>query len=231
MEASSKDNPPLRRLGTEMVHDFLPQAKPFTKALMLRASQRGKAIPEEQKKPLKTISYPEKNTKFEDFVASSAVATSVGVAQLAAQGIGINPNFLPGSKIPKEASILVAFSLCILKIINQFVLGEGVKIDLKLAVIDTAKMHYMFHNNQEASERAFEGVTFFQEVQASNSKDIGAWREGMSKLVSMYVLQWTSEHLELKNLNCIPLFGKCLKMLIGFGFHGVVTTKEKEKLT
>ena len=100
---------------------------------------------------------------------------------------------------------------------RRFLLGDEVAINFKLAAIDTAKMHYMFHDNQEASERGFEGLKIFQEIQADNSKAVGDWRDGMSKLVSMYVLQWTSNSAEFKKLDCISLFGKCLKILINGG--------------
>jgi hypothetical protein len=219
----SKDKQQPRRPRMEMVQDYLSQAKPFTKALILRASQRGDEDYEDLKKMVGKVNYQEDDMTFYDFVASSAVATSVGVAKLAAKAIGIEPNFLPGSEIRKEAPVVVAFSVCLLHLINEFLLGDGVAINLKLAAIDTAKMHYMFHENQDASERAFEGVKLFQEIQANNSKAVNDWRDGMSKLVSMYVLQWTSENVEFKKLDCIPLFGKCLMLLINVGLHGVST--------
>jgi hypothetical protein len=195
------------------VQDYLPLAKPFTKALVLRASQRGDEAYDDLEKSLGKINYQEDDTTFEDFVASATVATSIGVTKLAAQTIGLEAGYLPGSKIPKEAPIVVAFSLSILHLINEFLLGDEVTINLKPAVIDTAKMHYMLHDNQEASERAFEGVKLFQEIQGNNSKSVKDWWEGMSKLVSLYVLQWTSDNADLKKLDCIHLFGKCLKML------------------
>lgn len=196
-----------------MMKDYLLQAKPFTKALMLRASQRGDEADEGLKKTLEKLSRQEDDTAFDDFVASTAVATSIGVTKLAAQTIGLEANYRPGSEIPKEAPIVVAFSLCILNLINEFLLGDGITINLKLAAIDAAKMHFVFHDNQEASERAFEGVKQLQGIQANSSKAVNDWRDGMSKLVSLYVLQWTSDNAELKKLDCIHLFGKCLKML------------------
>jgi hypothetical protein len=201
----------------EMMKNYLLQAKPFTKALMLRALQPWDAADEDPKKTLDGLSRQEDDTPFEEFVASTAVATSIGVTKLAAHTIGLNTNYQPGSEIPKEAPIVVAFSLCILNLINEFLLGDGVTINLKEAVIDAAKLHYMFHNNQVASELAFEGVKLFQWIQKNSSKAVSDWREGMSKLVSMYVLQWTSESADLKKLDCINLFAKCLKMLINIG--------------
>lgn len=180
---------------------------------MLRASQRSDEAYDNLEITRGKMNYQEDDTTFEDFVASATVATSIGVTKLAAQAIGLEANYLPGSELPKEAPIVVAFSLSILHLINEFLIGDEVTINLKPAVIDTAKMHYMFHDNQEASERAFEGVKLFQEIQGNNSKSVKDWREGMSKLVSLYVLQWTSDNAELKKLDCIHLFGKCLKML------------------
>jgi hypothetical protein len=228
MDLSSKTNPAPDRFRMELAKDFLAQAKPFTKALMLRATQLRDQGYKDLKEPEQKPDYLGNDTKFEDIVASSAIATSVGLAQLAAKRIGLEPNFLPGSEIPKEAPTVVAFSLCILHVINEFLAGDGVTINLKLALIDTARMHYLFYGNQEASERAFEGLKLFKEIQSNDSKDICAWREGMSKLVSIYVLQWISENLDLKKLDCISLFGKCLKLLLNVGLHGIAQIRDSQ---
>jgi len=213
MTEFSEDKPAPRRPRMEMAEGCLPKAKPFTKALMLRASLRGDEPYNDLEKTLGKISNQEEETTFEDFVASAAVATSIGVTKLAAQSIDLAADYRPGSEIPEEAPVVVAFSLSILHLINEFLSGDEVTIDLKLAVIDTAKMHYLFHDNQEASERAFEGVKLFQEIQGNHSKAVKDWWQGMSKLVSLYVLQWTSDNAELKKLDCIHLFGKCLELL------------------
>jgi hypothetical protein len=206
-----------------------PQAKPFTKALLLRASQRGNDTYADLKMMEEKVNNQEEGTTFEDFVASSAVAASVGVAQLAAKAIGIEISYMPGSQIPKEAPFVVAFSVCLLHFINEFLLADGVTINLKLASIDTAKLHYMVRDNQEASERAFEGIKVFKEIQANNSKVVNDWRQGMSRLVSMYVLQWISDNADFKKLDCISLFGKCLKMLINFGQNGLTMISDVQR--
>jgi hypothetical protein len=213
----------------EMVKDYLPQAKPFTKALILRASQRGDEAYDDLKKIAGKVKYKDDDLTFEDFVASSALTTSHEIAKMAGKCIGVKTNYMPGFDIPKEAPYIVGFSVCILHLINEFLSGDEVTINLDFATIDTAKLHYMFHDNQEASERALEGVKIFEEIQAKNSKDVCDWRNGMSKLVSMYVLQWTSDNAEFKKLDCIPLFGKCLKIFINFGLNGVATAKDIQK--
>ena len=219
----SKDKPPTRHPRIEMVQDYLVQAKPFTKALMLRASQYCDESYDELKKMVRKVNYREDDKTFEDFVASSAIIISQEITKQAAKSIGVNTNYMPGLDIPKEDSFIVGFSVCILYLINEFLVGDEVTINLKFAILDTAKLHYMLHDNQEASERAFEGIKVFQEIQADNSKAISDWRDGMSKLVSIYVLQWNSNNAEFTKLDCIPLFGKCLKMLINFGLHQAAT--------
>lgn len=74
----------------------MPRAKPFTKALMLRASQRGDEAYDDLKKMVGRVKYQEDDTTFEDFVASAAVSTSVGVAQLATNTIGVKAHVMPG---------------------------------------------------------------------------------------------------------------------------------------
>lgn len=225
----SKDKPPPRRPRMEMVQDYLPQAKPFTKALMLRASHYCDESYDELKKMIRKVNYREDDKTFEDFVASSALIISQEITKQAAKSIGVKTNYMPGLDIPKEAPFIVGFSVCILYLINEFLVGDEVTINLKFAILDTAKLHYMLHDNQEASERAFEGIKIFQVIQADNSKAIGDWRDGMSKLVSMYVLQWTSNNAEFKKLDCIPLFGKCLKMLINFQLQGIATSGSNQQ--
>ena len=211
----------------EMVQDYLPQAKPFTKALMLRASQYGDESYDELKKMVRKVNYEDDDKTFEDFVASSALTISKEITNQAAKSIGVKTNYMPDFDIPREAPYIVGFSVCILHLINEFLLGDEVTINLKFATIDTAKLHFMFHDNQEASERALEGVKIFEEVQANRSKAVNDWRDGLSKLISVYVLQWTSDNDEFKKFECIPLFGKHLQILINVGLHGVAMTDNR----
>jgi hypothetical protein len=223
----SKNKKPPRRPRMEMVQDYLPQAKPFTKALILRASQYSDESYDELKKMAGKVNYEDNDKTFEDFVASSALTISNKITSQAAKSIGIETNYIPGFDIPKEAPYIVGFSVCILHLINEFLLGDEVTINLKFATIDTAKLHFMLHDNQEASEQALKGIKIFEEVQANRSKAVNDWRDGLSKLISIYVLQWTSDNDEFKKLECISLFGKHLQILINVGLYGVATADKK----
>jgi hypothetical protein len=88
MGCFSKDKPPPRRPRMEVVREYLPRAKPFTKALILRASQRSDEAYEDLKNKVGKGKYQEDDMTFEDFVASSAVATSVSVTKLASKAYG-----------------------------------------------------------------------------------------------------------------------------------------------
>jgi len=169
------------------------------------------------------VNYEDDDKTFEDFVASCAITTSHEITRLAAKRIGVETNYMPGFDIAKEAPYIVGFSVCIVYLINEFLVGDDVTIDLKGTIIDVAKLHYMLLDNHEASELALKGIEVFQDVQANKSKTVNDWRDGLSKLISIYVLQWTSENTEFKKLECIPLFGKHLTILINVGLHGSAT--------
>ena len=223
----SKDKLPPRRSRMEMVQDYLPQAKPFTGALMLRASQRGDEAYDDLKKMVGKVKYQEDDHTFEDFVASTAVSTALEISRLGAKNIGVKTNYMPGFEIPREAPYVVAFSACALHLLNQYLTTDDVKIDFSNAIIDVSKLHYMFHENQEASEMALEGIKIYEHIRDyKSSKDIKTWRDALSEMAYMYVIQWTSDNVDFKRVDYVPLFGKALKMLINAGLHGVMTAQD-----
>ena len=122
---------------------------------------------------------------------------------------------MPGCDVPPEAPYVVAFSACVLHLLNQYLTTDDVKIDFHNAIVDVCKLHYMFHENQEASERALEGVRIYERIRDDkSSQGIQAWRNALSGLAYMYVLQCTSEKAEVKNYDYAPSLGKALKMII-----------------
>jgi hypothetical protein len=200
----------------EMVQDYLSRAKPFTKALMLRASQHGDDAYEDLKKMVGRVNYQEDDHTFDDFVGSGAVSTSLEISRLAAKSIGKKDVYLPGFDVPPEAPFVVGFSACVLDLMNKYLIADEVKIDFHNAIIDVCKLHYMFHENLEASERSLEGLRVYERIRDDRSSPgINSWRDAMSELVYMYVMQWTSENEQFKNYNYSKNFGKALQMLIG----------------
>jgi hypothetical protein len=226
----TKSNKSSHRPRMEMVQDYLPQAKPFTKALMLRASQRGDEAYDDMKKMLGKVSYKEDDFTFEDFVTSCAVSTSLDITRSAAKSINVKSTFMPGFDLPKEASYVVGFSICVLSLIDEYLLGDEVAIDLEGSIIETARLsyqpYYMLNKNKEAAKLALEGIKVYDVIKVGNGKVETALKDGLSKVISNYVLQWTSDKEEFKKFDCTPFFGKYLRILINVGMHGVATDEE-----
>jgi hypothetical protein len=221
----TKSNKSSHRPRMEMVKDYLPQAKPFTRALMLRTSQRSDEAYDELKKMLGKVSYKDDDLTFENFVASCAVCTSHEITRLAANSINVKSIFIPGFDLPKESSYVVGFSICVLSLIDEYLLGDKVAIDLEGSIIETARLnyqpYYMLNKNQEAAKLALEGIKVFDVIKGGNGKVETALKDGLSKVISNYVLQWTSDNEDFKKIDCTPFFGKYLRILINVGLHGV----------
>jgi len=226
----SKDKPPLRRPHMERVQDHLPQAKPFTKALMLRASQHVDEAYDDLKKMIGKVNSDDTEQTFEEFVTSCASCVAQEITSKAAKSINVSNAFYPGFELPKEARYVSGFSLYVLFLISEYLTGDDVKIDIWKTVIEAARTDYQFFYRldqiEEGAKLAKDAVTVFEEVQAGKGQSITAWKDGLSKAISMYVLQWTSDNAEFKKFDCVPFFGKSLKILINVGLHGLPTTED-----
>jgi len=61
----------------------------------------------------------------------------------------------------------------------------------------------MLDETEEAAKFAKDAIRVFEDTQDGEGKAVAAWRDGLSKIISMYILQWTSDNAEFKKFDCV----------------------------
>lgn len=188
--------------------------KPFTKALLLRGSEYQDDAKSQYRELGGRRPFTEDNT-IEEFAASCAVTVAYHITTRSMESIARGLVFMPYEPPPKEAPMVVAFSLSILVGIYGQLEAEGIKIDFREATMDTANLFYLCHPDHERAQYAMEGIKVFQALAEQTDRDnVKKWHDNLMELIPIYVLQWTTENAELKKLDHIPLFGSMLSTLL-----------------
>lgn len=187
--------------------------KPFTRALILRAS----SYVDETVRELKSMGgvRPIQDEKtLEAFAASCASTIAYHVAVEAARSQGRNAAFLPYEPVASYAPMVVAFSLFVLAGIEGHLKAEGVLIAFPEVAASTANLFFLSHPDDERVHNTKRGIAAFQSVAKADVPNVRSWHDNLMKVVPMYVLQWETENPELKKLEFGPLFGGMLAGLI-----------------
>jgi hypothetical protein len=187
--------------------------KPFTRALVLRAS----SYIDETLRDLKSVGgiRPIQHEKtLEAFAASCASTIAYHVAVEAAGSQGRNASFLPFEPVPSHAPMVVAFSLFVLAGIEGHLKAEGVVIGFPEVAASTANLFFLSHPDDERVHNAKRGIAAFQSVAKVDVANVRSWQDNLMKVVPMYVLQWETQNRELKKIEFGPLFGNMIAGLI-----------------
>lgn len=214
----------LQRLKSLLTHDqptsriegakrFDLAAKPFTRALVLRAAEhQDEAIRDVREMGgLRTI--PDEPS-CDAFTASSASTIAYHITTEAAKSLGQNVAFLPSEPVPKEAPLVVAFALLVLAGVHGQLKSEGLQLPFAEIAAETANLFFLAHPDEERIENANRGIAAFRSFAQSDAANVRSWHDSLMKLVPMYISQWTTDNPELKKLDCIPLFGSMLQSLL-----------------
>jgi hypothetical protein len=71
----------------------------------------------------------------------------------------------------------------------------------------------MFHSDEERANHALDAIKVFQEIAKSSLDNVIQWRESLTKLISIFILQWTSKNRQFREIECVSLFGSMLSGL------------------
>jgi hypothetical protein len=189
--------------------------KPFTKALLLRASRYQDETPQSLLNGMLWPIINLKRTTFEEFTASCAITIACHITTEAIKNIGREAVFR--NPVPSYAPMVVAYSLCLLAGIKFELQAEGIEVGWRdMAIITTGVFFFMGHTEEERVKNVTEGIKMFQFVAPAttihnNWKD---WRDSLMQLIPIYVLQWTTEKQDLKQRDFVPLFGSMLSSLL-----------------
>jgi hypothetical protein len=188
--------------------------KPFAKALLFRASHYQDTAKEVYAALGGRRPFTEDPT-LEEFAASCAVTIAHYITTRSMESIGRELCFMPYNPPPKDAPMVVAFSLMILAGIYGQLEADGIKIDFREATMDTANLFYLFRPDNERAQYAIEGIQMFQALAEQTDRDnIRKWNASLMELIPVYVLQWTTDNDELKKFDHISLFGSMLSGLL-----------------
>ena len=94
----------------------------------------------------------EQDRSLNEFVASSAISIAHQLTFEAMEDLGRESEFLPNMSTPKDAPLVVAYSLFILAGIQGNLESEGIYLEFKEIAVDTASLFYLYHPEKEKSE-------------------------------------------------------------------------------
>lgn len=196
----------------ERVAAFDLEDKPITKALLLRAADyQDEAI--RLARQLGNSQPIAQETSLGDLAAgcASSIANKVTIEALVALG---RPVFFPHEPLPKYAPMVVAFGLFVAVSICSHLKAERIELELEKVASRTAGLFFVNHPDDERIEHAKRGIAAFQTIAESDASNVQEWQETLSKLVPMYLLQWTMSKDELKKIDFIKPFASQLASLL-----------------
>jgi hypothetical protein len=199
---------------SKKVEDFDFSNKPFTKALCLRATEYHEETINDLKNMVGRVRPIKESNTIDELAASCAITISMHIAHEAAKNIALSAAFLPYQQTPKQAPLIIAFSLFLLSGIEGPLKAEGIILDSRELTADLATLFFMFHSDEERAKNALNGIETFQYIVKSDDEKVKEWHEDLIKLLDIYVLQWTSDKKEMKEIDCVPLFGGLLSGLL-----------------
>jgi len=199
---------------SEQADSYNLDDKPFTRALFLRASKyQDEATGDLKEMSGRTKPVAEPQT-LEEFAASCAATIAYHVTTQARKRIGHKATFLPYDPVPNYAQMVVAFSLFVLIGIQGQLKAEGIELDFSKLAARTGNLFFLFHPDEDKLKHINEGIEAFRAVAQSDAGNVKDWHDNLMQLIPIYVLQWTTDDQEFKDLDCIHLFGSMLSSLL-----------------
>jgi len=198
---------------TERAKTFELDGKPFTRALVLRASTSLDGTLQELKNAGIDRPILEEKT-LEAFAASCASTVAFQITVDATKHQGRDAAFFPYEPVPAHAPAVVAFSLFILAGLQGQLKAEGVQVAFPELAASTANLFFLSHPDNERALQVKRGFAVFQSIAKADAENVRSWHDNLMKLIPMYVLQWTTENTELRKVDFMPLFGGMLTGLL-----------------
>jgi hypothetical protein len=197
---------------TEQAKTYDLTGKPFTQALLSRASQyqdeaRSAYRDREGIKP------PAGNETLEQFAASCALTIVYYITVRSMKGIGRSP-LMPSGPVPVDAPVFVAFGLSVLSGVYCRLAAEGIKLDFRDMTAQTLRIFFLLHRETERAKTAVDGLKTFQTLTAGDRNSVKKWQHNLLQLIPLFMMQWTTDNAKLKKIDFIPLFGSMLLSLL-----------------
>jgi hypothetical protein len=207
-----------RKSRVDQAQSYNLDDKPFAKALVLRATtyqDEAKRDLRAMHGKLKPIAEPK---TLQEMIASCAVTIVHHITHEAMKNIGRDPTFcdtlLLNNPMPKDAPLVVAFSLFVLTGLHYQLQAEGIELEFHDLAVETACLFFMFHSDEDRVKYVMQGIQAFHTVAQSGAQNVRDWHDNLMQLIPIYVMQWTTKDEKFKKVECIPLFGGLLTSLL-----------------
>ena len=188
--------------------------KPFTQALLLEAAEAVDRAKLDIGARTGAIPQPSRKGSLKDFARSCATVTALEITSGALVSIGREPAFYPGQPVPKDAPMVIAFSLLVLSNISASLKAEGLDLDLEDDAIELAGKFFLLHSPEEKAENVVMGLETFREITQSLAKSVGGWGEYLAQLTPIYVLRNAPEKSQQPEQHFLAAFGHLLGALL-----------------
>lgn len=200
----------------ERIDSFGLDTRPVTKALLFRdALRRDKAEKELKEQPRKSIKSKEPKN-LERAIDSAIISEAYNLTANALRGIGRH-DFLSHESIPKDASLILTFTLYLCSHLCSITRQEG--YSPSFLTVGSGACIQLFHaHDQETTLRAWEtivqGSRYCDYFAGVNHPNVTEWQDNLLKLFNRYQEQLLSTETRLMDIDLSPAFGSMLESLL-----------------
>ena len=176
--------------------------RPFTKVLFLRAASLidSAAIEIDVKLP----SF--KNADITRFAETAIITVAFSITELSGKAIGQSVVYLPDNPVPRNSSLIVAYSLSVAAILTSHLKVDGINCDFDRLTSELAGQPFMVKSIDERVQYAIAGINTFKQLASSDYAKVIEWHGLLAKLIPMYVVQWTSQDQNMRNTDLSKAF-------------------------
>lgn len=184
--------------------------RPFTKALFLRAASLidSSAIEIDVKLP----SF--ESIDITSFAETAIITVAFEITELSGRAIGQPVVYLPDGPVPHHLALIGAYSQYVAAILTGHLKNDGINCDFKRLGAELAGQSFMIKPIEERVQYAMAGINTFKQLTGVNHPKLIEWQGQLAKLIPAYVVQWTSQDQNRRNMDMSTAFGGLLRSLL-----------------
>jgi hypothetical protein len=184
--------------------------KPFTEALFLRAASLidSAAIEVDVKLP----SF--QNTNITRFAETAIITVAFSIMELAGKAIGQPVVYLQDDPVPNNFSLVVAYSLYVAAILTGHLKADGISCDFDRLATELAGQPFTVKSVDERVQYAITGINTFKHLTSVKHPKVIEWHGLLAKLIPAYVMQWTSQDRNMRDMEVSAAFAGLLRSLL-----------------
>jgi hypothetical protein len=163
---------------------------------------------------LKEASHSNQKKTLEEFAAMCAIQLAFRITLKARESMGGFAFYAPPNPVPKEAPSVAAFAILLVTAFQSHLKSEGINLDYSQLIAPTGSLFFLSFSQEQKSFYVKQAFDIFQTLIGNKSQNVINWLDQLGQLIPAYIMQWTSNEEEYRNIDCIPIFGKMLAGLV-----------------